>query len=120
MSAIAPGGRRKWGSRLPCRRVLTTSRGCTASVDMTPAVKPAIVSMSDGGSALLVLMDRTIRTLGFWRSLGRVLTGDGSNCYEEICRCASATSTLPDFTPRKASEYRIRFRSVLQMCHAPS
>jgi hypothetical protein len=30
---------------------------------MTPAVKPAIVSMSDGGNALLVLMDQRLQSL---------------------------------------------------------
>ncbi len=59
------------GPMLPCRRVLTTSRGWTARVDMTPAVKPAIVSMSDGGNALLVLMDQRLQSL-LLASSGRV------------------------------------------------
>lgn len=34
----------------PCRRVFTTSNGWTASVDTTPAVKPAEISIREGGS----------------------------------------------------------------------
>lgn len=33
-----------------CRRVLTTSRGCTASVETVPAERPAMVSTSAGES----------------------------------------------------------------------
>lgn len=38
---------RRWGCLL-CRRVFTTSNGCTASVEIVPAERPAMVSTSAG------------------------------------------------------------------------
>ncbi len=36
------------GKAIPCKRVLTISKGCTTKVATTPALNPAVVSTTDG------------------------------------------------------------------------